>query len=133
MSKQAAQVPLARKAAALKAKAKQKQPQLTPQQVKTQNRRAKMAADAFNQELEQRAQEAEPVPRLLTKAEGLKRVPFTHPTLWAWMRKGLFPGARQVFGKTCWVESEITAWIEGQPIRPFKGDAKVEVGDAAQT
>jgi predicted DNA-binding transcriptional regulator AlpA len=123
-TKQAAQVPLARKAAALKAKAKQPQP--TPQQVRAQNRKAQVAADAFAEELEQHEQDNKQVPRLLSKAQVLQRVPFTYPTLWSWMRKGLFPRARQVGGKTCWLESEINGWITAQPLRRFKGDAEAE-------
>jgi len=94
-TKQAAQVPLARKAAALKAKkaGSQPQPQPTPHQVKAQNRKAQAAADAFTEELEQYEQDKQ-VPRLLSKAQVLQRVPFTYPTLWAWMRKGSFPRAR---------------------------------------
>ena len=131
-TKQAAQVPLARKAAALKAKkaGSQPQPQPTPHQVKAQNRKAQAAADAFTEELEQYEQDKQ-VPRLLSKAQVLQRVPFTYPTLWAWMRKGSFPRARQVGGKTCWLESEINAWIAAQPLRRFKGDT--EAGDVAQT
>jgi len=130
MSKQAAQVPLARKAAALKAKAKQQHPQPTPQQIKALNRKAQVAADAFAEELEKHEQDKQ-VPRLLSKAQMLQRIPFTYPTLWAWMRKGIFPRARQVGGKTCWLESEINAWIAAQPLRRFKGDT--EAGDVAQT
>ncbi len=132
MAKEAAQVPLARKAAALKAKKaeSQPQPQPTPQQVKALNRKAQAAADAFIEELEQHEQDKKPVPpgvpRLLSKAQVLQRVPFTYPTLWSWMRKGLFPRARQVGGKTCWLESEINAWITAQPLRRFKGDAEAE-------
>jgi predicted DNA-binding transcriptional regulator AlpA len=91
--------------------------------VRVLNRKAQLAADAFTEELEQHEQE---VPRLLSKAQVLQRVPFTYPTLWSWMRKGLFPRARQVGGKTCWLESEINGWITAQPLRRFKGDAEAE-------
>ena len=62
------------------------------------------------------------VPRLISKPEVLDRVGVTFPTLWAWMRAGVFPRSRDLGGKACWLESEIDAWIENRPIRRLKGD-----------
>jgi predicted DNA-binding transcriptional regulator AlpA len=62
------------------------------------------------------------VARLISKPEVLDRVGVTFPTLWAWMRAGNFPRARILGGRTCWLESEIDAWIENRPIRRLKGD-----------
>jgi predicted DNA-binding transcriptional regulator AlpA len=66
-------------------------------------------------------------PRLIDKNELLRRVPFTFPTIWKWMRekdvdgKPAFPCSRDTGGKTTWVESEIDNWIR---TRPMKGDAE---------
>ena len=62
------------------------------------------------------------VPRLISKPEVLDRVGVTFPTLWAWMRAGVFPRSRDLGGRACWLESEIDAWIENRPIRRLKGD-----------
>jgi predicted DNA-binding transcriptional regulator AlpA len=67
-------------------------------------------------------QSAIPEVRLLTKAEVLERVGRTFPTIWAWMRAGKFPRARDLGGRPAWVESEVEAWIAALPIRRFKGD-----------
>jgi predicted DNA-binding transcriptional regulator AlpA len=63
-------------------------------------------------------------PRLIDKAEVLRRVPFTYPTLWAWMREDppAFPRSRDTGGKITWVESEIDNWILNRPQKVLKGD-----------
>ena len=33
-----------------------------------------------------------------------------------------FPRSRIVGGQSMWVSSEVSAWLEGLPIRPLKGD-----------
>ena len=33
-------------------------------------------------------------PRLISKAEVLDRIGVTYPTLWVWMRRGVFPRSR---------------------------------------
>jgi predicted DNA-binding transcriptional regulator AlpA len=63
-----------------------------------------------------------PTPRLIDKTEPLRRVPFTYPTIWNWMRAGTFPRSRDTGGKTTWVESEINNWIMNRPIQVLKGD-----------
>jgi predicted DNA-binding transcriptional regulator AlpA len=66
-------------------------------------------------------------PRLIDKNELLRRVPFTFPTIWTWMRAGTFPRSRHTGGKTTWVESEVNEWILNRPIQKLKGDdAKIE-------
>jgi predicted DNA-binding transcriptional regulator AlpA len=62
-------------------------------------------------------------PRLIDKNELLRRVPFTFPTIWKWMREGTFPRSRNT-GKTTWVESEVNEWILNRPIQVLKGDAE---------
>jgi predicted DNA-binding transcriptional regulator AlpA len=69
-------------------------------------------------------------PRLIDKAELLRRVPFTFPTIWKWMRekdvdgKPAFPCSRDTGGKATWVESEVDDWIR---TRPMKGDAPKKI------
>jgi prophage regulatory protein len=64
---------------------------------------------------------AEPALVLLSKAEVLRRVPISGPTLWAWVRAGKFPKPRDISpNKTVWVEAEVDAWIRAQPVRNYK-------------
>jgi predicted DNA-binding transcriptional regulator AlpA len=61
--------------------------------------------------------------RLLDKAEVTTRTRTSYPTLWKWMREGKFPRSRENSGgKALWLESEITSWIQGLPVRRLKGD-----------
>jgi prophage regulatory protein len=62
--------------------------------------------------------------KLLFKAQVLERVGLSYTTIWKWMRQGNFPRSRVAGGKTCWIESEINAWIEARPVRKLKGDAE---------
>lgn len=61
--------------------------------------------------------------RLLGKAEVCHRVGKTFPTIWEWMQKGKFPRARDNHGVPGWLDSEVSAWIRGLPLKPYKGDA----------
>jgi predicted DNA-binding transcriptional regulator AlpA len=61
-------------------------------------------------------------PRLIDKIEVLRRVPFTYPIIWRWMREGTFPPSRDTGGKTTWVEEEINQWIMSRPVKTLKGD-----------
>ena len=63
-----------------------------------------------------------PSVRLMTKAEVLAVASVSYPTIWQWMRDGKFPRSRIVGGQSMWVSSEVSAWLEGLPIRPLKGD-----------
>jgi predicted DNA-binding transcriptional regulator AlpA len=60
--------------------------------------------------------------RLISKAEVCDRVGRTFPCIWAMMRAGKFPRARELGGKPAWIESEIEAWIASLPVREYKGD-----------
>ena len=60
--------------------------------------------------------------RILSKAEVLERVGKTFPTLWAWMRQGKFPRARDLNGAPVWIKSEIADWISRLPIKQYRGD-----------
>jgi prophage regulatory protein len=56
----------------------------------------------------------------LSKAQVLKKIPVTAPTLWAWVRKGKFPRPRAIFNKTVWVAAEVDAWMQARPHREYK-------------
>jgi prophage regulatory protein len=57
----------------------------------------------------------------LSKAQVLKRIPVTGVTLWSWVRQGKFPAPRALGpNKTVWVEAEVDAWMQAQPIRKYK-------------
>jgi prophage regulatory protein len=56
----------------------------------------------------------------LSKAQVLKKIPVTAPTLWAWVRQGKFPRPRAIFNKTVWVAAEVDAWMQARPHRQYK-------------
>ena len=57
----------------------------------------------------------------LSKAEVLRRIPITGPTLWSWVRAGKFPRPRVLSpNKTCWIASEIDEWMQKRPLRTYK-------------
>lgn len=60
--------------------------------------------------------------RLLTKPEVIDRVGRSFPCIWAWMREGFFPRARELDGRPVWIESEVEAFIKNLPVRPYLGD-----------
>lgn len=119
--KRAAQVAVAKKAAALKAVADKKKPQspwlrqaalTAPAQIKT----------SFPEQIGTAHQSQVP-PRLMSKAEVLKIAHASYPTVWAWMRGGAFPRSRIVGGKSMWLSNEVDQWLAALPLRQLKGDA----------
>ena len=60
--------------------------------------------------------------KFLTRNEVLERIPVTYVTLWKWMQDNKFPRAREVGGKSLWVEGEIDAFIKDSPLVKLKGD-----------
>jgi predicted DNA-binding transcriptional regulator AlpA len=52
---------------------------------------------------------------LIFKAEVLRRVGYTYPSLWRMMREGKFPLSFDVGNKTAWREAEIEAWLASRP------------------
>jgi len=57
----------------------------------------------------------------LSKAQVLKRIPVTGVTLWSWVRAGKFPRPRALGpNKTVWIEAEVDAWMQAQPLRKYK-------------
>lgn len=69
-------------------------------------------------------QQQEEGPRVLLKSQVLERINVTFPTLWAWMRDGKFPRARQMGKQTVWLESDVNDWITALPLRDYLGDAE---------
>ena len=68
---------------------------------------------------EQKAQATELV--FLSKAQVLKKIPITGPTLWAWVRAGKFPRPRAVSpNKTVWLAAEVDEWMLARPLRTYK-------------
>jgi predicted DNA-binding transcriptional regulator AlpA len=65
--------------------------------------------------------------RLIDKAEVLRRVPVSFPTLWAWMRDGNFPRSKNIGGKVAWIEAEVEAWINARP------DVQIKVDEQARS
>jgi predicted DNA-binding transcriptional regulator AlpA len=63
--------------------------------------------------------------RLLNKHEICRLTGVTFPTVWDWMRKGTFPRARIVGGKSMWLSSDIDQWLANLPQRRLKGDDEV--------
>jgi predicted DNA-binding transcriptional regulator AlpA len=61
-----------------------------------------------------------PCQRLLTKPEVMAITGTSYPTIWDWMRKGKFPRARIVGGKSMWLLSEVEQWLAALPLRPLK-------------
>ena len=57
----------------------------------------------------------------LSKAQVLRKIPITAPTLWAWVRAGKFPRPRAISpNKTVWIASEIDEWMRLRPLRTYK-------------
>jgi predicted DNA-binding transcriptional regulator AlpA len=56
-----------------------------------------------------------PSPKMIFKNEVIRRVGFTYPTLWRWMREGTFPLSFDVGSRTAWAESEIDNWLANRP------------------
>jgi predicted DNA-binding transcriptional regulator AlpA len=57
------------------------------------------------------------VRRFIYKAELLERIGTSYPTLWGWMRRGLFPLCVDLAGRTAWYEDEIVQWVNERPRR----------------
>ncbi len=64
--------------------------------------------------------------RLLDKNEVRAIVGVSFPTIWQWMRRGLFPRSRICRGRSVWRSDEIENWLARLPVRPLKGDAPEE-------
>jgi predicted DNA-binding transcriptional regulator AlpA len=60
--------------------------------------------------------------RLLPKAEVLKRVGVSYPTLWKMMRANRFPRGVFVGAKLGWFEHEVDAFLDSAARQTFKSD-----------
>lgn len=124
-TKPAAQVPFARKAAALKASAIPSPPPLA---TANSQHRAKAALapdpghDQHDREITHGPHGPPPVVRLMSKREVLEIVGCSYPTLWQKMRAGTFPRSRQDGGRSVWLSTDIETWLKQLPVRPLKGD-----------
>jgi predicted DNA-binding transcriptional regulator AlpA len=122
-----AQLDLAKKATAAKAKAK---PAGLPASLIAANQKhliKQSLAETPDPHFEHdrtrvHASRAPPDTRLLSKPEVLAIANVTYPTLWAWMRAGGFPRSRVVGGRSMWLSTEVEAWLAELPIRHLKGD-----------
>jgi predicted DNA-binding transcriptional regulator AlpA len=127
--KPAAQVTVAKKAAALKAAANKAQ--LSPALIAANEAHiaeTALVADTVHRQHDDHhvhGARAPPV-RLLDKYDILSITHVTFPTVWAWMRAGTFPRSRVVGGKSMWLSSEVEQWLVDLPVRALKGDADVE-------
>lgn len=63
-------------------------------------------------------------PRFYARADILKVVPRSYPTIWQWMREGRFPLGRQMGDKTVWFADEVDDWLRDLPVRKYKPIAK---------
>jgi prophage regulatory protein len=59
--------------------------------------------------------------KLISKAEVVERIGVSFPTIWAWMRAGKFPRARELRGRPAWIENEVEKWIRARPLIKYKG------------
>jgi predicted DNA-binding transcriptional regulator AlpA len=66
--------------------------------------------------------ESSAAPKLLSKSEVIERVGKSYPTLWAWMRAGLFPRSVIIGSQVAWYESEVNEWFANLPRQRLKGD-----------
>jgi predicted DNA-binding transcriptional regulator AlpA len=77
-----------------------------------------------HQRKQRRARVRAPPPvHLIDKPTVLAITGVTFPTVWKWMRDGVFPRARIVGGKSMWVSTEVDQWLADLPTRPLKGDS----------
>ena len=57
----------------------------------------------------------------LSKAQVLRKIPITAPTLWSWVRAGKFPRPRAISpNKTVWIAAEVDEWMRMRPLRAYK-------------
>lgn len=126
---QAAQESMAEKAAKTAAanqdKVRPRYPEALAARPRHSHRRADNAASSRSGDRGDDDGDGEGAVRLLSKAEILVLTGLSFPTIWQWMRDGRFPRARVLGGKSCWLSSEVDAWITALPVRRLKGDADV--------
>lgn len=125
-TKPAAQVPFAKKAAALKARISPKTRYLADAAKVLEQKAAEQFGYYQHDTQRVHAPRAPPDTRLLSRPEVVKIVGVSFQSLWAWMRAGTFPRSRIVGGRSMWLSSEIDGWLADLPVRPLKGDSTEE-------
>ena len=118
-----AQVPIAKKAAALKKAAEAKRPQPSYLQRPNVNAPANKTLPPTPERISE-AHRSQGPPRLMSRREILALTGLTYPTVWKMMRAGTFPRARIVGGKSMWLRTEIDTWMAALPLRKLKGDSE---------
>jgi predicted DNA-binding transcriptional regulator AlpA len=134
-TKPAAQVAPAKKAAALKAAGKP--PVTRPVTVTPRVPQREPVVAPPPAQLGPTNQSQGPPPlRFLSRDEVLKLVGVSYPTLWAWIRAGTFPPARELSGNTrasriYWLEHEVLTWMANRPPRLPRGTVAIYKNNAA--
>jgi predicted DNA-binding transcriptional regulator AlpA len=134
----AAQIALAKKAAALKATNKGQKPG-TPAAIITAKQRhlfraalvAEAIADRKDAEANGHPPRAPPSVLLLSKTDIVGITGVTYPTIWKWMNAGTFPRSRVVGGKAMWRSDDVKAWFDALPMQTLKCDKQKEEAEAA--
>jgi predicted DNA-binding transcriptional regulator AlpA len=68
--------------------------------------------------------------RLLTKEQVCALTGRSFPTVWAWMKRGEFPRARVLAGRSSvWLQSEIVEWMRQLPLRNYRADEREDNAD----
>jgi predicted DNA-binding transcriptional regulator AlpA len=132
----AAQLRLAKKAAALQAASEQTGIPATLIERKLRHlARATLIAAALSdrQHAETRGNGARAPGALLllSKDDIVSITGVSHPTIWKWMCDGLFPRSHVVGGKAMWRSDEVKAWLDALPITTLKGDAEKQEEEIA--
>jgi predicted DNA-binding transcriptional regulator AlpA len=60
--------------------------------------------------------------RFMSRKEVMETVTLSYPMIWRKMRDGNFPRGREVGGRTCWLASEVFAWMRSRPVKRLKGE-----------
>jgi predicted DNA-binding transcriptional regulator AlpA len=59
---------------------------------------------------------------LLSRKQVMAATTLSYPMIWRKMQEGKFPRGREVGGRTCWLASEVQAWIKSRPVKRLKGE-----------
>ena len=60
--------------------------------------------------------------KVLSRAELLRRIPYSYAHIYKLMRANKFPRPRVMYGRSVWLEPEIDDFVNNLPIRRYKGD-----------
>jgi|SRR6516162_531728 predicted DNA-binding transcriptional regulator AlpA len=63
--------------------------------------------------------------RLLSKEQVCELTGRSFPTIWSWMKRGMFPCARVLAGRSSvWLASEVQTWMRQLPLRNYRSDER---------